>query len=192
MREDDEPLGGDPDDPPTLVDRLFMLDASEQSPYDAEELAQLLRSRLAYSVQLYLGDHNPGLAERLRKSTRGVGLPVLCLQDLVRSDDPAADLGLARADLIDLLRRVKSNAKIHHVAVSGAKLPPDLARLIYYLCIALARVHAGASISRLGSAHLHEGFTWAFGLPWVDPHVRAMFTRAQATLPLGAGWYRPW
>ena len=145
---------------PELLSRVLGLDERAQPPWGTEELGILLRHLLATPVQFYLGELDPDLARRLRRSTREAALPIVSLGDLLDAHAPDPSL----LDLIKRFARVQRNDP-------NSPLPRDIAAVVYYLCIAVASVRAGQEITTLAPDDLRRGLSWAAGLSWIGPEV---------------------
>ena len=68
---------------------------------------------------------------------------------------------------LELVRRVKVWAKASVNDPEGP-LPAPVARVLYYACIAVARVRCGESITDLSAAELSEGLRWSERQTWID------------------------
>jgi DNA-directed RNA polymerase specialized sigma24 family protein len=53
-------------------------------------------------------------------------------------------------------------------------LPPEVATLVYYACIAAALARCGRRITRHDDAILEQGFRWGLGQPWADEATRRL------------------
>jgi hypothetical protein len=122
-----------------------------------------------------------------------------------KADSPAttfADALFTPAASLDTLRRVKDYAKTATSAAGVAQpavtagatgrrlpravvfdepdLPPDIARLLYYLAIAAASVHHGAAISSLTSGEFEAGVHWCLLRPYVSDAERNLLLAASS------------
>jgi hypothetical protein len=80
---------------------------------------------------------------------------------------------------LDLLVIVKEYAKAASVTSDGP-LPPEVARVLYFTCLAAAWVRHRACISSLTAAELRAGFDWVLDRPWADPIIKDLCTQAIA------------
>jgi DNA-directed RNA polymerase specialized sigma24 family protein len=74
---------------------------------------------------------------------------------------------------IDLLERVKDFAKENRVDPESP-LPPAVATVLYYACIAAALHRCGQRISSHDDDTLRRGFGWC-DRPWVNDEIRSLF-----------------
>jgi hypothetical protein len=74
----------------------------------------------------------------------------------------------------ELLGAVKDQAKIDRLNPSADK-PPEFALLLYYGCIAVARIRIGRRITSLSEEDLRRGMNWIVRQPWIDPATRQIF-----------------
>ena len=86
-----------------------------------------------------------------------------------------------RTPSLDLLRALKDFAK-REVTSSRASVPPDIALLLYYGSIIVARLRRGERISRLSDDDLRRGLNWAARQLWLDAHTRDLFFDGMAYL----------
>jgi hypothetical protein len=99
------------------------------------------------------------------------GRPV-CLMTLIEPT-PAEANALARADLIGLLRRLKSHAKqLHHRP--DHSVPEVVAQLIYTIVNVVALVRCGTSLHSIGAASLAGNVRWFLERLWLDDRLRPL------------------
>jgi hypothetical protein len=80
---------------------------------------------------------------------------------------------------VEMLQRVKEFAKACKLAVDGP-LPPEVAAVLYFASIIVARLRCGQRISKLDDDALRMGTEWARDQPWLDPPTRSIFDEAAA------------
>jgi hypothetical protein len=113
------------------------------------------------------------LAEELASpicGAEGRGEPLIGLDPSLRT---FADLFHHANPPIDLLKRAKEFSK--SCRANPDLLPPEVATLLYYTAIAVARVRHGEKITQLDDAGLRTGFEWAVAQPWVDEKIKQLF-----------------
>jgi hypothetical protein len=64
-------------------------------------------------------------------------------------------------------------------------IPHDVARVLYFACIAAALARAGRRISELGDEALTAGMRWAVGRRWINDGARAVLREGIAALAHG-------
>jgi hypothetical protein len=80
---------------------------------------------------------------------------------------------------VEVLRRVKGFAKACKV-VSDGPLPSEVATVLYFATIVVARLRCGQRISELDDEALRIGTEWARAQKWVDEPTRSIFDEAAA------------
>jgi hypothetical protein len=61
-------------------------------------------------------------------------------------------------------------------------LPVEVATVLYFSCIIVARMRCNVRISALDDASLARGLEWAAALPWIDEPTRRLLERGIAHL----------
>lgn len=80
-----------------------------------------------------------------------------------------------------MLRLVKEYAKMNR-SKADSPLPSEVAGVLYFLSIAVARVRCGMRISHLSDRQLGEGVAWAQEREWVDPGTKELLREATSQL----------
>jgi hypothetical protein len=75
---------------------------------------------------------------------------------------------------VEMLLRVKRFAKACKLNGHGP-LPPDVATVLYFASILVARLRCGQRITELDDDALKTGMEWARTQTWVDPATRSIF-----------------
>ena len=78
---------------------------------------------------------------------------------------------------VELLVLAKDFAKASR-ADPHAALPKEVAAVLYFAAIVVARRRCGARISQLRPEELRAGAEWVMAQPWVDPATRRLFESA--------------
>jgi hypothetical protein len=74
---------------------------------------------------------------------------------------------------IELLRSVKDFAKANRNHPARA-LPNEIATLLYFASIAVARTRCGRRITSLGEKEILAGIAWALAQDWVDSRTKSL------------------
>ena len=141
--------------------------AAPSLAWGPDELAAVLRHQLAVPLRLDLGEPLTALSRRLEESVAYRGLAGKTLGQLLHDPHPPAGA----------LELVKQFAKAHRTRRDGL-LPREVATVLYYAAILVARTRCGVRLSTLDDRVLRDGAAWAAGLAWVDDDTRAMFAEA--------------
>jgi hypothetical protein len=128
-----------------------------------EELASILRHQLAVPLAEDLGERVIALDEQLGSSGKYHGLASKTFGELLREPAPP----------IEALHLLKQFAKDGR-AQRGALLPPEVATVLYYASIVLARDRCTARITRLDDSAIAEGRRWIIAQPWVADEIKAL------------------
>jgi hypothetical protein len=161
------------DSKPTRLARLFELDTGNaERVWRPDELGAILRHQLAAPVQYDLRNLDRGEAGKLKRLAEAEGLILRSFGDLLHHPHPP----------IELLRMTKDFAKACRISPTGP-LPPEIATVIYYAAIVVARQRCGLRISKLNDADLRHGLEHVLAQAWLDSDTRALFAEALKRLP---------
>src|SRR5205823_4807313 len=107
----------------------------------------------------------PETEKRIRKLSQAASPPISSFRDLLFHPHPP----------LDLLQVVKEFAKIipHH---ADYPIPQEIASVIYFAVIAVARQRCGQRITNLPDERLNDAARWALSQPWIDPDMRQIIT----------------
>jgi hypothetical protein len=144
----------------------------QQGNWGADEFSAILRHQLAAPLEIDLGGTK--WMRHHRSAGEGRRRPRMTYRDLLHQAKPR----------VELLRLVKEFAKAH-LRPADAFLPREIAHVLYYASIVVARCQCGLRISRLTDAALLEGVDWVLSQPWVDEDTRSLFVGARALLQPG-------
>jgi hypothetical protein len=149
-------------DPQTLADLMKLSDQphAHWPPADlAAIMAHQLRASLVFDLSRCAGDQR----ERIRQAILEDGENLITFGDLLSHPKPPADL----------LRLAKDFAKSQYQH-PDQPLPPHVATLLYYACIAAARLRLSTRITDLDDAQFVPGLQWAVKQTWIDAPLREL------------------
>jgi hypothetical protein len=141
----------------------YLLDLTETvtQPWRVQELSAILKHQLSAPIESDLAQQAPsdrGSAQRVNARTFG---------DLFHHPAPP----------IELLRSVKDFAKANRNHPAST-LPNEIATLLYYVSVIVARWRCGEVITTLSDEELGAGIGWAIAQPWVDEKTRSLLCEA--------------
>jgi hypothetical protein len=144
----------------------YLLDLTETvtQPWRAQELSAILKHQLSATIESDLAPEaarDKGSAHRVNARTFG-------------------DLFHHAAPPIELLRSVKDFAKANRNHPASA-LPNEIATLLYFASIAVARTRCGRRITRLSEKEIREGIGWALAQDWVDSGTKSLLRESVST-----------
>ena len=159
---------------PGVLAKMMALDAEDQAFWRPEELGAILRHQLSAPVQFDLGGLHEGLAEKLKTLSSAEGLLVKSFSDLLHHPHPP----------VELLRITKEFAKAnrHH---PNSPVPGEIATVLYFASIIVARIRCGARITDLDDDSLRSGLQWVMAQPWLDEESCALFQEGMDALRQG-------
>lgn len=129
--------------------------------WDASELAAVLRHQLRAPVVFDLGTLGETAQARLQKVFETRRKPGLSFGELLHAPKPS----------VRLLKLTKQFAKAHR-AHPESPLPVEVAAVLYFATILVARLRRRRRISDLHDADLRRGLRWTIRQPWVDEETR--------------------
>lgn len=129
-------------------------------PWGEGDLAAVLRHQFAAPVGCDLGPAGADASADRRAGIRTFG-------DLLHHPAPP----------VELLVLAKDFAKASR-ADPHAPLPKEIAAVLYFAAIVVARRRCGARISQLSPEELRAGVDWVLAQPWVDAATRGLFGSA--------------
>ncbi|MAE68014.1 MAG: hypothetical protein CMJ18_27500 [Phycisphaeraceae bacterium] len=142
--------------------RMLTVDPVDAVVWQPQDLSAILRDQMGQSVTVDLaaaGLNPPGRDRAAR--------PIDTFADLLHHARPP----------IDLLRRIKHFAKLNHA--HPTTLPRDVASVLYFASIVVARRRCGTWITDLAETDLRAGIRWATQQTWVDERTRALLADAE-------------
>jgi hypothetical protein len=155
---------------------LIELDPSPQRLWTPDELGDILRHQLSAVVEFDLSAMNPTLRKQLSTLGAAQGLLVKSFHDLFAHPNPP----------VELLKLVKDYAKANALHADSA-LPEGIAKVLYYLAIAVARIRCNQSITRMAPTDLLDSMRWAAALPWLGEAERDLLLAAVRSLESDRG-----
>lgn len=148
---------------PGALAKLMMLGSGQVRAWRPEELEAVYRHQMSAVVQFDLAGLGQGPAGRLSTLSASEGLLVRSFADLFQHPNPP----------IELLVLTKQFAKASIDHPDGA-LPGEVAKVLYFVSIAVALVRCGQRITQLDDQALRLGIEGAIARPWVDEPIRAI------------------
>jgi hypothetical protein len=150
-------------DNPTALLVMLNLSAESQHMWPAEELAAILRHELQAPIHLALGAYSSEAGAILEKWPPE-NPPPGNLEDLLQQDHPSAEL----------LKLIKKFAKSSNIDGAEAGLPREIALLLYFVSIGVARFRCQTRLSELPDQALINGLQWMLAQSWVVQPVRTV------------------
>ncbi|NLX96012.1 MAG: hypothetical protein GXY83_07540 [Rhodopirellula sp.] len=130
--------------------------------WERAEMAAILEHQLAAPLADDLGTVDPNLPVRLPNSSASQ-IPLVTFRDLFHHPEPPVEL-------LDLTKRFAKRCRTSPDAV----LPVEIATLLYFLAIAVARFRLTQQISGLDDESLRGGICWSLEQPWLDDETRKL------------------
>jgi hypothetical protein len=153
----------DNSEPGALADMLA-IDEAAMRLWEPQELAALLRHQLAAPLELDLRSAGTASAEEVQKFSAAPEAPIRTFSELLRHPAPP----------IKLLIFVKDFAKATRQDPAAA-LPKEIAAVLYFAAIVLARRLCARRITHLSEDEVRAGVEWVLAQPWVDQETRVLF-----------------
>ena len=132
-----------------------------------DELAAIFKHQLAAPVDLDLVEATAGNPP----APVAVFPGIQTFDELLHSPKPP----------IDLLKSIKGFAKANRDHPASA-LPGEIATVLYYASVVVARWRCGEAITTLNDDELRAGIEWAIAEPWVDDRTRLLLSEASMAL----------
>ena len=152
---------------PKRLAAFLEIDPGVGRPWRQNELAAIFQHQLAAPVQLDLADGHAGDDPVLPPAYA----EIRTFDQLFHHPDPP----------IELLKSVKEFAKANRNHPASA-LPGEIATVLYYASILVARLRCGVGISALSDDELRTGLEWALAQPWVDERLKSLLRNAASSL----------
>ena len=154
---------------PSRLGRILAADGADR--WRAEEMGGILRHQLAAPLAADLASELAADEDRSdppRSAAEGTGdARPTTFGELLHHPNPP----------VELLRRVKQFAKACKLAGDGP-LPGEVATVLYFASIVVARLRCGQQISELGDEAIRNGTAWALSRTWLDQPTRSIFDQA--------------
>ena len=124
-----------------------------------------LHSHLATDLEEYDSE----MWRNIEPLARSSEPPIVCFDDLFHHPDPPREL----------LAHVKSFAKAT-IADEGQDMPEEVAQVLYYASIAVARQKCKEGVSDLTDEDFKAGLGWCLRRRWLDDGLRGLFEDAKS------------
>ena len=141
-----------------------------------EELAAVLRHQMTAPLEADLPALGRRAAQQFHAALGARQTLFKTFGDLLRHPFPP----------VELLDLAKQFAKMNRASATSP-LPPDVATILYFACIAAALIRCRRRISTLPDAQLLDGLRWCAERPWVDATTRALLLNGMAAVPRREG-----
>ncbi|MFT4588590.1 MAG: hypothetical protein ACI8QF_002693 [Limisphaerales bacterium] len=132
--------------------RLLLSTRDDGEVWTQSDLAGLWRHWLNSPIQL--GRASP---EKHTDTADGVDRKMATLREAFHS----------RSATVHQLHLLKDFAK-RNLRSESPVLPAPILQAVYYLCLAVAKLRHGQSITRLSNSQVSVGVEWAIGQQWLD------------------------
>jgi hypothetical protein len=154
-------------DNPTAL--LAMLNMSGKSPHVwlPQELAAILRHELQAPLALALGAY-AAEADNMIRQLSDTNPPPESLESVLLQPRPS----------VEILNVVKKFAKSSSLEGVEDGMPREIALLLYFLSIALARARCQTRLSELPDEAVMNGLQWMLGQNWVADSIRSLASEA--------------
>lgn len=163
----DKPL---PDETASLA-RLLDISNRATSPWDPAELGEILEHQLATPLASDLESFEGGWPALLAAAGNHAGPPIRTFGELLSHPDPPKEL----------LGLVKRFAK-HCRRQAESPLPDEIATVLYFLAITVARLRLKVPVSGLDDPTLAAGLQWALDQSWLDDTTRTLLRQGLSSL----------
>ncbi len=147
-------------DPQTLL-RIMDVPSDPAPVWKPDDLAAILRHQWKASLADDLERIIPAAAECVEVWANKISPPIVTFAELLDHAAPP----------VDLLVLVKEFAKVAPTHPENP-IPRDVAAVIYFAAIEVARRRCGRRISSLSDASLADSRRWALAQPWIDVRAR--------------------
>jgi hypothetical protein len=150
-----------------LLARLIDTEGSAHRLWSPEELGAIFRHEISAPVEYSLEGVDSAVRGGLARLCASHGLLIRSIADLLNHPNPP----------VELLALTKDYAKASREHPEGV-LPPEVATVLYFACIAAALVRCGRHITELADESVRHGMEWGASIPWLDDGTRALFMEA--------------
>ena len=151
--------------------RVFEWGSASDRLWDPDEFRAIVEHLLRSPVQFDLAGLDPRVTAKVVRLSEAEGLTLKSYRELLAHEHPPLEL-------LDLTKEwAKANCNS-----SESALPPEVASVLYFACIAAALARSGRRITSLNDAQLRAGFGWAGAQSWVGSELAELFSLAQTKL----------
>jgi hypothetical protein len=157
---------------PRKLAGLMSMAVQPSNEWSAQELAAMWMHQLDAPLLFDLSALSPRVGDTIAQATRVDPQPLSRFVDLLRHHRPP----------VEVLQWTKDFAKSHMVGGADAALPPDIAAVLYYGSILLARLRLGMRISELDETSLRRGVMRILEMPWLDEETHKLLASGLQSL----------
>lgn len=156
-----------PKSDPKLLANLLDRRLPERHIWTDDECGAIFRHQVRTPITFELSCLDPADVDKVRQLAAARDLMLKSFQDLFHHPNPP----------VALLRITKDFTKASSLHPASG-LPGDVAKTLYILSIAVARLRCGVMISELDERALEKGIRWAIQRPWLDEASRSLLSEA--------------
>ena len=149
------------------LSRLLACERDPAPPWNATDLHAILRHQLETDIEFDLTHFGGDVKETL------VSVTASQVEKGCRTFEQALTTADTPLELLDLIRRFAKRLR----ANESEELPDEVATVLYFAAIAAARLHHGASLSKLDDQTLQEGLSWGLEQSWLTESLRNLFSK---------------
>jgi len=160
----------------TSLVTLLSLGEAEVTPWNRKELGDVLAHQLRAPLCLPLFKESDVATQALQTQREGTVSPPAATFESVL---------FANASPMVSLRAIKDFAKAHLHAATSARLPREVAAVLYFSSVIAAFKQHRVRISQLDDASLRQGIAWVLKRPWVDNRLKGWLREGLDALPQG-------
>jgi hypothetical protein len=148
--------------------RMMDIDGGNKEVWMPNDLKAILDHQLSAAVEVDLATVDASLTGQIRTLAEGAVPPIKTFRDLLTHRKPP----------LELLEWTKRFAKRCR-SCPDSPLPDEVATVLYFLAIVVARATCGVRISGLDDQALGYGLQWALAQSWLDADSRRLFQEAR-------------
>lgn len=153
-----------------LMQWVNVLEAKPARVMRTEELGSILKHQMSAPLHMDLIGLDQDIAVKIKAMASEQGLLLKSFRDLLQHPNPP----------VELLTLAKDFAKACRLSRTST-LPHDVAAVLYFVCIVVARVKCAQRITTLNDEALAAGLSWTLRQPWLDEATRDLLIECMGT-----------
>lgn len=158
---------------PAELALMLTLDPVEANVWQTEDLAAILRDQLSQPLMLDLTPFE-GMCEMDPDARDAAERGIHTFNDLLHASQPP----------VAMLQQTKVFAKMH-ASHPDRVLPRDVATVLYFASILVARRSDHHNITGLQDDAIERAIRWTLKQSWIDPRTRQIFVEGLKTVTRG-------